>query len=89
MEYVQRVHDLRKRFPAFAILPELEYGYAFGLRMLEWIDERTPSAQQLLDEQVGHLASLFDHLEGSPERCRAALESRHARGASQSTGDGL
>ena len=41
--YVRRAHELRKRFPTFAILPELEYGDAFGLRMLEWMDVRPGS----------------------------------------------
>ena len=66
--YVRRVHDLRKRFPTFAILPELEYGHAFGLRTLEWMDAHETSDKQLTEERAERSASLLQHLEGSDER---------------------
>jgi len=63
--YVKRVHELRKRFPSIAILPEMKYSHAFGLRLLEWIDDRAEAAQQSLeDEHEQNAQSLWSHMEG-------------------------
>ncbi len=66
--YVRRVHELRKKFPTLAILPELEYGHAFGLRMLEWMDANETSDRQVAEELTERSASLLRHVEGSAER---------------------
>ena len=72
--YVKRVHELRKRFPTIAILPKMEYSHAFGLRMLEWIDDRTETARQAREEQSEQNAqSLWNHIEGGGEKGGPAL----------------
>jgi hypothetical protein len=49
--YVQRVNRLRRTFPMLAILPELEYGSAFGFQLLDTFEKALAEAEASLDAQ--------------------------------------
>ena len=49
--YSQRVHRLRTMFPMLAILPEPEYGYALGVKLLESLETSYAEAEKAFESQ--------------------------------------
>ncbi|MCE9530028.1 MAG: hypothetical protein K8T89_02645 [Planctomycetes bacterium] len=49
--YVQRVNRMRRAFPMLAILPELEYGAAFGFRLLNSLEDAYAASESSIDAE--------------------------------------
>jgi len=65
--YVQRVRRLRDRFPTMGILPELEYGHIFGMKLLDWLDDQERSLPTYGERQEQIAESLRQHLGGTKD----------------------
>lgn len=49
--YVLRVNRMRQAFPMLAILPELEYGAAFGFRLLNSLEDAYAASESSIDAE--------------------------------------
>ena len=65
--YVQRVNRLRRIFPMLALLPELEYGSAFGFQLLDTLEKSFLAAETAIDAQrEADVAALRQQLSAGP-----------------------
>ncbi|QDU26281.1 hypothetical protein ETAA8_13580 [Anatilimnocola aggregata] len=67
--YVQRVNRLRRTFPMLAILPELEYGSAFGFQLLNTLEKAFTEAEVNLEARsAAEVAAFRRQFEAAPNK---------------------